>query len=120
MAINKLASILTLSLVSVLSLTGILSADPLRVSEQEAEHSIVHKTRPEFPAIARQLKLSGKVVIDLMVDENGSVEDANIVAGNPVLAAAAQRAGKNWKFQPFRADGKPSKAVVRVNFDFTE
>jgi protein TonB len=120
MAINKFASTLTLSLVSVFSLAGILSADPLHVSEAEAERSIVRKTRPEFPAIARQLKLSGKVVVDLTVGEDGSVEDASIVTGNPVLAAAAQRAGKNWKFQPFRADGKPSKAVVRVSFDFTE
>lgn len=116
----KFASILTLSLVSLFSVPGILSADPLHVSEQEAERSILHKARPEFPAIARQLKLSGRVVVDLVVGEDGSVEDANIVTGNPVLAAAAQRAGKNWKFQPFRADGKPSKAVVRINFDFTE
>jgi len=94
------------------------SADPLRVSEQEAQKSVVQKVRPDFPALARQLKLSGRVVVDLLVAEDGSVERADVVTGNPILGTAAKTAGKAWKFQPFQAEGKPAKALVRVNFDF--
>jgi outer membrane biosynthesis protein TonB len=43
-----------------------------------------------------------------------------VISGNPVLGAAAVAAGKRWKFQPFQADGKPAKTIVRVNFDFSK
>ena len=55
----------------------------------------------------------------MTVAENGSVESADVVNGNPILASAAKTAAKNWRFQPFQEDGKSSKAVVRINFDFS-
>ena len=103
---------------SVLLSAVCLQADAIRVPEQDVAKSIVQKVKPEFPAIAKQLKLSGRVVVDLTVAEDGTVEKADIIAGNPILGNAAKTAGKNWKFTPFQADGKPSKAMVRVNFDF--
>ena len=116
----QVAGFVLASTLGVFGTTSIAAADPLHVSEQEAQKAIVQKVRPSFPAIAKQLKLSGRVVVDLLVSETGSVEKADVVSGNPVLGTAATTAGKGWKFQPFMADGKPSKAVVRVNFDFTE
>jgi hypothetical protein len=35
-----------------------------------------------------------------------------------ILAGAAVNASKQWKFQPFQLDGKPSKAVIRIAFSF--
>ena len=95
-----------------------LMADPIRVADSEAMKSVLQKVRPEYPPIAKQLKLSGRVVVDLTVAEDGTVEKADVVAGNPILGNAAKNAGKNWKFTPFQADGKSSKAVIRINFDF--
>ena len=95
-----------------------LVADPIRISDSDAMKSVVQKVRPDYPAIAKQLKLSGRVVVDLTVAEDGTVEKADVIAGNPILGNAAKNAGKNWKFTPFQADGKISKAVVRINFDF--
>lgn len=94
------------------------SADPRRINEVEGMRSVVQKVSPVYPPMAKQLKLAGRVVVDMTVSEDGSVESADIVNGNPILAGAAKNAAKNWKFQPFQADGKSSKAVVRVNFDF--
>ena len=94
------------------------SADPRRVNEQEGLRSVVQKVSPVYPPMAKQLKVAGRVVVDMTVAEDGSVESADVVNGNPILASAAKTAAKNWKFQPFQADGKSAKAVVRVNFDF--
>ena len=95
------------------------SAAPRRVTEQEGLRSALQKVTPVYPAMAKQLKLSGRVVVDMTVSENGSVEDAEVVNGNPILAAAAKNAARGWRFQPFQEDGKETKAVVRVNFDFS-
>jgi protein TonB len=94
------------------------SADPKRVNELEGLKAVVQKVTPTYPAMARQLKLAGRVVVDMTVAEDGSVESADVVNGNPILAGAAKSAAKSWKFQPFQSEGKNSKAVVRVNFDF--
>lgn len=90
----------------------------IRVEETEAKKNIVTKVEPEFPAIAKQMNLSGRVEVDLHVDETGKVEKVDAVSGNPILAGAAVTASKRWKFQPFEADGKPTKAVVRIAFSF--
>lgn len=96
-----------------------LHADMLRISEDEAMKSVVAKVIPTVPPIAKQAHLSGRVVVDLTVGESGSVEKTDVISGNPILGGAAARAGKGWMFKPFAgADGKPSKAVVRVSFAF--
>ncbi len=100
-------------------LTPLASADPRRVTEQEGMRAVVQKVSPTYPAMAKQLKLEGRVVVDMTVGENGAVESADVVNGNPILASAAKTAAKSWRFQPFQEDGKSSKAVVRVNFDFS-
>lgn len=94
------------------------TAAMLRVPEDEAKRSIINKTAPAVPALARQIHLTGKVLVDLTVSEDGSVEKVDVVSGNPVLGGAAVAAGKKWTFKPFLVDGKPEKAIVRVTFDF--
>ena len=95
------------------------SAEPRHVTEQEGLRAVVQKVSPTYPLMAKQLKLAGRVVVDMIVAENGSVESADVVNGNPILAGAAKTAAKGWRFQPFQEDGKSSKAVVRMNFDFS-
>jgi periplasmic protein TonB len=90
----------------------------IRVEESDAKKNIITKVEPEFPPIAKQMNLSGRVEVDLHVDETGKVEKVDAVSGNPILAGAAISASKRWKFQPFEADGKPTKAVVRIAFSF--
>jgi TonB family protein len=96
-----------------------LKADALRISEDEGRKSIVAKVVPTPPPITKQAHTAGRVLVDPTVGEDGSVEKADVVSGNPILRGAAVRAGKGWMFKPFQGtDGKPSKAVVPVSFDF--
>lgn len=90
----------------------------MRVDESEAKKNIVTKVEPEFPSIAKQMNLSGLVEVDIHIDETGKVDKVDAVSGNPILAGAATTAAKRWKFQPFDADGKPTKVVVRIAFNF--
>src|SRR5579884_2136013 len=92
-----------------------MRADLVRVSEIEAKHSVLSKVAPTLPSIAKQAHISGRVLVDLTVSEDGSVEKVDVVSGNPILGSAAMKAGKSWTFSPFKGpDGKPTKAIVRV------
>jgi protein TonB len=98
-----------------------LRADELtrRVSEDEAKKAITTKTTPEYPPMARQMKLGGKVQVDAYIDTDGKVEKVEVVTGNPLLTSAAVNAVKRWKFSPFTSDGKPTRAVAGFTFNFT-
>jgi len=50
----------------------------------------------------------------LMVSPNGSVKDARVVGGHPVLANAALDAAKKWRFEPASVE---STGVIDFKFE---
>lgn len=79
---------------------------------------LIHKQNPVYPLEARKEKLQGRVVVRLLINENGEVESTEIVSGNPVLASAAADAMKKWKFKPYIRNGHAVKARTSVPWDF--
>jgi protein TonB len=89
---------------ALLGLAATLAAeDPKRIPTDEAMASIVEKVNPEYPPLARQLKLTGQVEVQATIEEDGAVGDVTAVSGNPVLARAVVDAVKKWKFKPFKS-----------------
>lgn len=116
--ISKAFQVVGVLAVSALFL-GQLKADAGHRYAEEDVH-ILQKVAPTYPAIAHQIHLSGTVILDMDVAEDGSVDGASVVSGNPILSNGAVTAAKRWKFAPVTEDGKPVKATVRVAFKFTE
>ncbi|MGD0617119.1 MAG: energy transducer TonB [Bryobacteraceae bacterium] len=94
------------------------SASGLRIAEAQARRAALEKPSPVYPLVARQLKISGTVRVEASVDEQGEVEYVKIVTGNAIFAKPVVEAVEKWRFTPFNADGKPSKAVVALSFEF--
>src|SRR5712691_4222636 len=91
---------------------------PKKVSRSEVNGAAVSKVPPEYPSVARQLKIEGAEEPEDLITENGTVERVNIVSGNPVLTRPATEALKKWKFNPFIADGKPVKVLAQISMTF--
>jgi protein TonB len=91
---------------------------PKKLSRNEAVAAAVTKPQPDYPAAARQLRLEGVVEVEALIGENGVVESATAVSGNPVLTRAAVDAVKRWKFNPITEDGKAVKASTVLSFNF--
>jgi TonB family protein len=91
---------------------------PKKVSKSEGLNAVTSKVPPDYPAIAKQLKIEGAVELEVLVAESGAVEKVNIVSGNPVLTRPASDAVKKWKYAPFTSDGKAVKALVPVSLSF--
>lgn len=75
---------------------------------------------PEYPAIAKQAKASGTVVVQVTIDENGSVVFARAVSGHPLLQAAAVAAARQAKFSPTLLMGEPVKVTGVITYHFGE
>lgn len=112
---NQLAKWLPL----VLATGTLFGADPtLKVSEADARKAAIVKPAPEYPSAAQQFKISGRVELEAIVAEDGSVEDVRPLKGNPLLTKAGAAALKKWRFTPFQEDGKPARASISIGFDF--
>ncbi len=79
---------------------------------------LLHRVPPVYPSQAEMFRLEGKVVLDAMVMEDGSVRDPKVVRGESVLARSAVEAVKQWRYQPFVLNGKPVQTQTRITIDF--
>jgi TonB family protein len=100
--------------------TAVLFAQdaPKKVTKVDGLNNATTKVQPDYPQMARQLKIEGQVELEAVVAENGTVEKVNIVSGNPVLTKPAADAIKKWKFSPFTEGGKVVRALVPVSLNF--
>jgi protein TonB len=109
---------LTAGLFFALAATSPVLAEELHVSQTEAVKAAREKVQPDYPAMAKQLHLEGNVQIEAHISETGSVDEVKPLTGNAVLMNAAVAAIKKWRFTPFTADGKPTRAVADLSFNF--
>jgi TonB family protein len=72
------------------------------------------KVQPVYPELARKMNITGTVKIEVVVAPNGTVKDARIVGGHPVLATAALDAARKWRFEP--APGE-SSGIIDFKFE---
>jgi protein TonB len=75
--------------------------------------------KPAYPAIAKTARAAGTVVVQVTIDENGSVISANAISGPPLLRAAAVTAARGARFSPTKLSGQPVKVTGVINFNFT-
>lgn len=72
------------------------------------------KVQPAFPELARKMNISGTVKIEVVVSPNGTVKEARVVGGHPVLANAALDAAKKWRFE---AAAGESTGIIDFKFE---
>lgn len=78
----------------------------------------IRSVDPAYPALARQAHLSGTVVVDALIDEQGNVVQARVVSGHPLLIGEALRAVLQWKYEPTTLNGQPVSVELEVQVHF--
>jgi len=77
------------------------------------------RVNPVYPQMARNMRTTGVVKVELIIDENGQVVQVQNASGPAMLQNAAKDAVKKWRFKPFTRDGQPVRASGFVNFNFS-
>ena len=100
-------------------LTLAVTASPAPVGAQQGQNEEIvrrakNKVQPQYPELARKMNLAGTVKIQVVVAPNGTVKDARVVGGHPVLANAALDAARKWRFEPAAAE---SSGVIDFKFE---
>jgi periplasmic protein TonB len=97
---------------------GDQAVDVLHVEEPPA---ILAGPAPEYPELLRQAGLTGRVLLEAVVDTSGRVEPGSltvIASSHPGFVASAQRSLAATLFRPARVYGRAVRVRVRVPVDF--
>jgi TonB family protein len=70
--------------------------------------------RPEYPLLARQMKVQGEVPLMASIATDGHVEKLQVLGGPAILADAAQDAVKQWRFKH-----QPGETQIPISVVFT-
>ena len=90
------------------------AAPALHAQTENNARKIVYRIEPEYPAELKRIGIGGYVRVEATISPNGAVEDATIAGGNPILAEAAVKAVKKWKYAPL-----DSKTKAKLVFHFS-
>jgi TonB family protein len=94
------------------------AAGPVRIAPEVAAGLVALRVEPEYPQSARERRIQGSVVLDTLVGTDGVVEKFIGIRGDPELAAAASAAVRQWRFKPYRSDGKEQPFQTQVTVVF--
>jgi protein TonB len=90
----------------------------VRVGGQIKEPKKLKHVNPVYPAIARQARVQGVVVLECTINRQGRVADIKILRGIPLLDAAAIEAVRQWVYEPTLINGKPVPVIMTVTLNF--
>lgn len=94
------------------------AADRVQLSPQ-TQQSVSVSVPPDYPLLARQMKVQGAVILQALISREGSIQELQIVSGPSILAAAAREAVKQWRFKPYYQSGQPVETQARITVNFT-
>lgn len=112
-------TILAVAALCALVLCSAFAAQKAIPKADSPHPEILEKTTPKYPPEAKKEKVSGPVVLEILIDTEGRVTEARAAnEADPRLVKAAVEAVKQWKFKPVLKDDKPVvvKAKITVNF----
>ena len=107
----------SLNHVAVRRALEVVSADRLRVTLPE----LLTKIDPGYPSDARDARVDGKVVLQAVLRENGTVGEVQVltaIPGWPSLDRNAVEALRERKYRPAMKDGHPVSVYFTVMIQF--
>lgn len=80
----------------------------------------VHLVPPEYPIDAARRHINGYVIVGFTVNAAGRTQDIQIITSEParIFDEAARKAVKQWRFQPYRINGKPASTRIEQKISF--
>ena len=82
------------------------------------EGMILYRVEPVYPALARQIRVQGEVVLRALISKDGRIEALQVVSGHPLLAGAAVNAVSQWRFRPYRLNGSAVEVDAQITVRF--
>lgn len=83
-----------------------------------AKPKVLRRVKPAYPEMALKAGIEGRVIVRVLINTRGNVEEVQIVQSNPMFDAAAVAAAREFKFRPGEQRKRPVKVWVTIPFTF--
>jgi len=82
------------------------------------ENNLISSRVPIFPEAAKANGVEGRVVLQAIVNKDGTVGHLHVVSGDPALRRAATEAVSTWRYRPYLVNGQPAEVSTTISVDF--
>lgn len=80
---------------------------------------VITEIKPTYPKLAKEKEIEGIVALEILIDEQGRVRQANIISGPGFgLENAALQAIYQFRFSPAKVEGSSVAVKIRYNLKF--
>jgi protein TonB len=91
---------------------------PVRIGGNISAPALVKRVEPVYPDLALMAKVGGMVILEAVVNTDGSVESVRVLRSVKFLDNAAIDAVRQWKYSPLILNGVPTPFVLTVTLNF--
>jgi len=92
---------------------------PVRVGGSVMEPRKIRDVKPVYPDVAQVAGVQGIVIVEVLIEVDGSVRDVKVLRSVPMLDQAAVDAVRQWRFTPTLLNGQPVPVVMTATVNFT-
>lgn len=87
------------------------NSGPMDKSSVDTPPRVIKRSPIVYPELARKQGVSGFVSMNVLIDENGSVEDVKVLESEPeeIFDLQADSTIRQWRFEPATYNGKKVK-----------
>jgi TonB family protein len=97
----------------LLGLLLAVSASSFAQQDEPGSRKVISRAEPDYPRIARNMRLGGVVKVEAVVAPNGTVKSVAVRGGPPILTTAAADAVRKWRWTP---GGHETREPVEIKF----
>jgi TonB family protein len=80
--------------------------------------NLIHMVRPAYPEQAREMRISGAVILHAIISTDGRITNLEVVSGQTVLRDAALDAVRQWRYRPYSVQGQPVEVDTTITVNF--
>jgi TonB family protein len=105
---------------TTVTLSRTTPGDPFRprLSEEGSSLSLIVKPEPNYPELAKQARIEGIVIIEVVIGPDGAPKDIAVISGHPLLQVAAIDTVKKYRYSPLVFNGSPTEFLTTVTVPF--
>ncbi len=108
---DEKAKITRVSARAFLAMALLLTAVNLPAQETR---KLVSNPVPRYPDLAKNLRLSGVVKVQIIIAPDGKITSSKVLGGHPLFVTSVEETLKNWKYAPAATE---TTAVLEFRFN---
>ncbi len=98
------------------------SANPpsrIRVGGNVQQTKLISQPRPVYPPEAKAARIQGVVKLNAIIGKDGTIQNLEVISGEPVLVQSALDAVRQWVYQTTLLNGQPVEVMTQIDVNYT-